>query len=350
MIAKENKEKFTIQEVSKFLIPSLIGVFMFLFPMKQGDSYNIPLGIAISGVKNLLAPVANVSLHIIVFLSFFLALLCKLKISFIRNNSYLNSLFAMSNYQFIVRIIASVIALLIIIEPNILFADWIFDPNTGGLMYDLGKTLLATFLLVLFIIPLVSDYGLMDFIGSVLKPLIKPLFKLPGRSAVDLVTSWVGGNASGILITSRQYEKGFYTTRDAVTISTMFSVVSLPFCLIIAETLKVDHLFLPLYIILIIVGVLTTVVMVRIPPLSSFKDDTYNNIEYLNKEDKAPKDISSFRWGLKQAIEAANNAPPFKEVLMVGIKGTFDLIFNVLPSVIAIGTIGLILAGKNTNF
>ena len=45
----------------------------------------------------------------------------------------------------------------------------------------------------------------MNFTGTVFRGLTYPLFKLPGISTVDLVTSWIGGNNTGILITIRQY-------------------------------------------------------------------------------------------------------------------------------------------------
>jgi nucleoside recognition membrane protein YjiH len=38
------------------------------------------------------------------------------------------------------------------------------------------------------------------------------------------------GKNVGVLITSRQYEEGFYSRREATVISTTFSVVSITFC------------------------------------------------------------------------------------------------------------------------
>lgn len=342
--------KFTVKDYLKFIIPSTIGAFLFLFPIKSGDGYNIPLGITIEAIENLITDYTFVIINIIIFTAFICAILVKLNIKFITKFKFLKSLFSMSNYEIALRFIAVIIALLIIFKPDNTYAAMIYDASTGGQMYELAKTLFATFLIIVFIIPLISDFGLMDFTGNLFRWLIKPLFKLPGRAAVDLITSWVGGNASGILVTSKQYENGYYTAREAVIISTMFSIVSLPFCLLIAQTLSVEHLFIKLYAVLCIVGVITTMIMVRIPPLTNFKDTTYNNVPYINKENTAPEGTSAFQWGLQNAIKTASNNSNIKAMLKQGGEGALDLIFNVIPAVITIGTIGLILAEKTPIF
>ena len=57
---------------------------------------------------------------------------------------------------------------------------------------SLVSTLVAWFFAASFLIPLLMDYGAMDFTGTLLRGFVKPLFKLPGRSAIDLVASWIG--------------------------------------------------------------------------------------------------------------------------------------------------------------
>ena len=69
----------------------------------------------------------------------------------------------------------------------------------------------------------------MNFTGTVFRGLTYPLFRLPGRSTVDLVTSWIGGNSTSILITIRQYVGGFYNAREAAVISTIIMVRIPPF-------------------------------------------------------------------------------------------------------------------------
>ncbi|MDC7235090.1 MAG: YjiH family protein [Spirochaetales bacterium] len=337
-------ENYTSTDILRFLIPSLLGAFIFLFPLSIDGSMTIPLGVLIDSIRAGIESFGLQLVGITVLLSAAGSILTRIfKPDLILKHPLLKILFDNNTPTFILKLTAAAVTAALFLNLTGGVFDLIVHDDTGFLMMDLGITLYATFLVVVFVLPLISDYGLMDFTGTVFRRLIHPLFRLPGRSAVDLISSWVGGNAAGILVTIRQYESGFYTAREAVTISTMFSVVSLPFCLVIANTLGVGHLFAPLYGILILVGVLTTIVMVRIPPISRIDNSRYKGKKQRNSEE-IPGNMSSLRWGFHCAMDNARRAGSVKEILKEGSKGTLDLIFNVIPMVIAIGTAGLVLA------
>ena len=88
------------------------------------------------------------------------------------------------------------------------------------------------------------EYGLLEFLGPLFRPIMRPLFTLPGRSTVDNLASFIGDGTVGVLITSRQYERGIYSRRESIVISTTFSVVSITFAIVIAETVGLQHKFL----------------------------------------------------------------------------------------------------------
>src|SRR5690625_6781183 len=69
------------------------------------------------------------------------------------------------------------------------------------------------------------------------QPVMRPLFKTPGRSAIDAVASFVGSYSLGILITDRVYQQGGYTGREAAIVATGFSTVSAAFMVIVAKSL-----------------------------------------------------------------------------------------------------------------
>ena len=73
--------------------------------------------------------------------------------------------------------------------------------------------------------------------------IMRPLFKLPGRSAVDALTSWVGDGTIGVLLTSRQYEEGYYTKKEAAIIGSTFSVVSITFCIVVLDQVGLGNYF-----------------------------------------------------------------------------------------------------------
>ena len=130
----------------------------------------------------------------------------------------------------------------------------------------------TVFIVAAFLLPLLTDYGLMELVGAVLSPLFRACFTLPGRSAVDASASWFSAAAVGILITSQQYVRGYYTAREACVIATNFSVVSLPFCLLIATVLGLEERFFEYYLVVVLAGLITAFILPRIPPLSRIPD------------------------------------------------------------------------------
>ena len=46
------------------------------------------------------------------------------------------------------------------------------------------------------------EYGLLEMLGPIFRPVMRPLFTLPGRSTVDNLASFIGDGTVGVLITS----------------------------------------------------------------------------------------------------------------------------------------------------
>ena len=84
--------------------------------------------------------------------------------------------------------------------------------STGGLvLHDLLPVLFSVFIFAGLLLPLLLDFGLLEFVGTMMTRIMRPVFRLPGRSAVDCFASWLGDGSVGILLTSKQYEGKFYT-------------------------------------------------------------------------------------------------------------------------------------------
>ncbi|SHO57561.1 YjiH family protein [Vibrio quintilis] len=63
-------------------------------------------------------------------------------------------------------------------------------------------------------------YGLLELAGVLLQPVMKPVFKTPGKSAIDAVASFVGSYSIGLLITNKVYLAGQYSAKEAAIIAT----------------------------------------------------------------------------------------------------------------------------------
>ena len=167
---------------------------------------------------------------------------------------------------------------------------------------SLLETLIAWFCSI-FLDAISMDFGILEFTGTVLRDFTRPLFRIPGRATVDLLASWVGNCNVGVVLTTQQYEQGYYTAREAITIATCFSAVSLPFCLVIAAMLGVDDNFIPFYGILCITGALSVIIMSRIPPLNKYPDEYYPPVEnkFKKKNQKELKNSMGFKISCKQS-------------------------------------------------
>src|SRR5699024_3087087 len=99
------------------------------------------------------------------------------------------NLFDVNTFWVITRIVAAVFAVMVKFK---LGTEAIYSEDTGNLILgDLLHTLFAVFLFAGLFLPLLMDFGLLDFFGTLMTKIMRPLFKLPGRASVDSLASWV---------------------------------------------------------------------------------------------------------------------------------------------------------------
>ncbi|MBU6079783.1 YjiH family protein [Allobacillus sp. SKP2-8] len=256
-------------------------------------------------------------------------------------DSFFGSLFRVNLFWTIVRVLAMVFVLFTYFNVG---WEAVYSGATGSMILnDLLVFLIAVFLVAGLLLPLLLNFGLLEFVGALLTKVMRPVFTLPGRSTVDNLASWLGDGTIGVLLTSKQYEDGYYTKREAAVIGTTFSVVSITFTIAIVRQVDLMHMFLPLYGTVVLAGFVAAVIMPRIPPLSKFSD-TYLKEDQEPLDESIPKNYTAITWGYKQAVDRASKAPNLINYLKIGIKNVLDMWIGVLPIVMAIGTLGVIVA------
>lgn len=263
------------------------------------------------------------------------------KPSIIENNDFLKGVFALSDTWIIVRLIGLIFTFMVYFQIG---PEWVWSENTGGLiLYDLILTLFSMFLFAGFLLPFLTDFGLLEYVGALCTPIMRPVFQLPGRSSIDCIASWVGDGTIGVALTNKQYEDGYYTSKEAAVIATTFSAVSITFCLVVLSQVNLPHLFGPYYLTICIAGIVAAIIVPRIPPLSKKKDTYYNGVKNDIGED-IPEGFTNTSWGLHLAIERAKKSSDWKKFVINGSKTVLDMWLGVLPVIMAFGTIGLIVA------
>ena len=323
----------------KFFIPSVIGMFMFLIPLKIDGETTVPVAFLANTIIEFITieTITLLTVITIVISAVFSIIYSWLVKS---GSGFMHDVFNTSNFWVVLRTVGAVFAVLAYTQVG---PEMITSANTGAMILnDLQPTLFTVFIIAGFFLPLLLNYGLLEFIGTLFSKVMRPLFTLPGRSTVDNLASWVGDGTVGVILTSKQYEDGFYSKREASVIASTFSVVSITFTIVILDLIGLMNMFGQFYLTIIVAGVAAALIMPRIPPLSKIEDTYYNDASEL--EETIPAGHNPFSWGYKKAMDKAENSPGLLSLIKEGIKTVFDTWFGVLPVVMAIGTLGTILA------
>lgn len=327
-----------MKNLAKFIGFSLIGIIMFLIPISSGESFNTLIGMVSDWIQEVGASILPIVVICCMTITAILSLIdyC-FKPDWIRESSTLSKLFSGPMSQLLTKCTAMIVALLVYFKvgPQIIISE-----ATGGTMLGLGKTLLAITVPISFLLPFLTDCGVMEFLGVISKPVVRKLFKVPGRASVDLVTSWFGAANAAIIVSREQYMKGYYTARETAIIMTNFSLVSIPFCLVISGAIGVDHLFPAFYGITCLVGLLLALIMPRIAPLSTLPDTYYEEVgKQINEDVPVGTNIMQHALG-----EACKRAETFRvtSIFTTGKDIIGGIVFNLIPTVIAWGTAALV--------
>ena len=239
----------------------------------------------------------------------------------------------------IFKLLGAVIGIMYVfkIGPKLLF-----DKDYGPFLFD--KLMLPLSVLIpvgAIALSFLVGYGLLEFIGVLMQPIMRPIFKTPGKSAVDAVASFVGSYSLGLLITNRVYKDGMYNKKEAVIIATGFSTVSATFMVIVARTLDLmGHWNLFFWSTLIITFVVTAI-SAHLPPISRESEAYYNNQEG-QKESKVKGNYmkAAYDEAKKQSYQSLTL---FKNIGL-NLKDGVEMTMAILPSILSIGFLGLILA------
>ncbi len=324
----------------KFFIPSLVGLILFVVPIHHDGNLTIPIAVAANGLLALMGEHALTVVWLLISAGGVLTLLHRfLGIGALKHDPKMDALFGVKGFWFWVRMTGFLIVNMIYFGFG---PEFLIGPLTGGLVAgELLPILSCVFLLAGVLLALLLNYGLLDFCGALMIRLMRPLFNLPGRSALDCVASWLGDGSIGVLLTSKQYEEGFYSKREATVIATTFSAVSITFSLVVISQVGLEHLFLPFYLVVTAAGIVAAVIVPKLPPLSRVPDTYY--VEKPCSED-IPQGSAPARYGLELALKKAEHAPGIRAFFREGVENVFEMWFGTLPVVLAIGTGALIIA------
>lgn len=263
---------------------------------------------------------------------------------------FFEKLFNVNLFWTLTRVVAAIFAFMVLFQVG---PEPVWNEYTGGLLLS-GDGLLS-FLFTIFLfaglfLPLLMNFGLLEFFGSMMVKIMRPLFRLPGRSSIDALASWVGDGTIGVLLTSKQYEDNKYTQREAAIIGTTFSVVSITFAIVVIEEIGLGTYFLPYYATVVLAGLILALIMPRIYPLAQKKTEFMDGSPQESLSEDVPDGQSLASHGLEKALDKADRNRSVANFFSDGMKNVLDMWIGVAPVVMAFGTIALILAEYTSTF
>ena len=197
----------------KFILGSAFGVLMFLVPIPQGESFTTLLDYLKSFIKGLF----GASLPYFLLALMMISMVCSLydficKPEKLRKNHFWKKAFTSTPFYLASKVVGAVVCAMVVLGFG---PEFITSIDTGATMVDLCCTLVCIVIGFSFILPFLTDCGIMEFLGVITRPVVKPLFGVPGRASVDLIASWFGASNAAVILTREQYMKGFYTKQEA---------------------------------------------------------------------------------------------------------------------------------------
>ncbi|MDC0221852.1 YjiH family protein [Gammaproteobacteria bacterium] len=324
-----------------FLIPSGIGVLFFLTPIVIDGQITIGMAyvgdLFINNFQLQLSQLAGIFIVSSVLFSFLFAINKRAK----KKLHWLSDHLTLHPFWFTMRMFGAIAAVAYLFQVGPEFLTGVATSGTTlGNLIPITMTYLGIGAVFL---PLLVDFGLMELVGVMLSRIFDRVFGLPGRSAIDAMASWMGSGPVGVFITSQQYERGFYTAREAAVICTNFSVVSVSFSLVVIEYIGLGHLFVPYYLSVIGIGFIAALITPRLPPLNRIADNFIDGNPAKGSRTYEPG-VRLLPVALNQALDRAANAPSSRELVQRVGRNVSEIWLSLIPVVMGLGTTALILA------
>ena len=323
----------------KFIFLTLIGLLLVVIPFNFNGTVDTFTFFYLKKLVKLGAYGLEVFVTFLICISAILSVIDYFfKPDFIRKNELMNTLFSTTLFDTINKVLGAIISILVCFK---LGPEFIISPDTGGTMLPLSTQLSVIIPPMLLFQTFILECGFMEFLGTLIGFIVKPLFKISEMAAVSIISAWVGPGNAAILASKQLFDEGYYTLKEAAIIGTTFSTSSIGWCVLVANVLGLMDNFLAFYLTITFVGIIVALIGVRIPPISNYKE-IYSNGKTVSEKVLPKRSEGLFKTALNLASERVEKVTlqNFKNK----IKNMLTYIFCLQPIIICWGTLALILS------
>lgn len=338
--AKMDKSALTAPNIIKFLVFAVLGIVCFFVNVNIGGQSGVPMVLLVNLVKGFLKPHFNIVVTVICALIFIGYVLGKT----VNKDGFCGKFFAKDGIvNGVLYLIAIVVCLMCLFNVG---PAAILDGVVGPEAVYLGGSCLVTCFVAGWLVNFLTEFGLLEFIGVLISPAMRRLYKLPGESAIDALSSFVAAPAVGVFITNKLYNEKVYTKKEASCIMTNFSVVSLGLFALICSNVDRPDMYGNTVLVSLVCAFIMAAIVIRIWPLSK-KADTYIDgtvqTPELRKPGKYGKNTLPDAWtaGVTKARDGSAT------ILYTCLGDVLGFTLKIVAFVVAVGTIVLWL-GYNT--
>jgi len=192
----------------------------------------------------------------------------------------------------------------------------------------------------------IMGYGLLEFTGVIVRPFMRPVYKVPGKAAINAIAAFIGNFSVAMFLTDELYKESKYTYREAAIVMTGFSTVSATFMIVIAKTAGFMDIWNFYFWSTLIITFAVTAITVRLYPLNSL-DNSY--IDGVGKPEREVKG-NIFKSALSEGVKTAAESKSLLKSLWTNLQGGMKMCFVLTPSATAVGLLAAVLANKTKFF
>lgn len=309
----------------RFILCSGIGIFVFFVRISIGGSAGIPVDHLIGLLKGL---IRNYYSYIILVFTAYSVIR-----RFLVRKSERTGTDIFFFVQAILGLVLCILMILGMLPQNL-------QTMAKSAVDATGNILCAIFLTALFV-PFLTEYGLVDSVGVLCRPVMRKLFHTPGSSAVIGVSAFLGNYSMGHVISRQMYDEGRFTEKEAVIVATGFSTCSIGLMINLVNYLGLME-YWGIYVCTVLaVTFVTTMLTVRLYPIRRKKETYKEGIEpVLEVKEQHGKLSKAFEVGVMKA----SRAPSLLKSVGSILRRIFPILCEITGTSVFIIPLGMFLA------
>lgn len=325
--------------LTKFVLCSIIGLLLFFVNFNLGGKETTVLIFTINSFKKALGP-AN--LRIIVMLCCFTVLICSIlaKVNKDKDVAWLSQHKGDGPFNYFTYITSAIFCAMIVFDVGPAF---IVDKKVGLSSISVASDVIVAIVVAGTMVVFLIEFGFLEFLGKLVEPFMRTVFLLPGKAAVDAMSSFASSPAVDVLIATTLYKKGYYTEKEVSAIATNFTICSIGAFAFLSEIAGCGEYFAEVVISALLISFVMPIITIRIPPLSRKRDIYYDGTVQTDEERKPEKYHSdTFSQAVDIAVEKSSTTSlaifwtTFVNSLKIAIKiSTFVVSLSVICLAIA---------------